>query len=88
MIHVGSAAKPFMKDKTFIHFRSHLSYLRKHHGNLAAASYYGAMGLRLTMASASQAVKLLARKTDLAAAKERWRRQRQFMMMRPGRVGG
>ena len=29
MIHVGAASRPFIKDKTFVHFRSHLSYIRK-----------------------------------------------------------
>ena len=39
MIHVGGAARPFMKDKTFVHFRSRLSYIRKHHTWIPASLY-------------------------------------------------
>src|SRR5262249_43373524 len=51
MVHVGSAAKPFMKDKTLVMFRSQVSYYRKHHGLTAAAAYFPAMGLGMTGAS-------------------------------------
>jgi GT2 family glycosyltransferase len=88
MVHVGSAAKPFMKDKTLVMFRSQVSYYRKQHGLAAAAAYFAAMGLRMTGASLKQLVLLLAGRASLADLGLRVRRQAQFLSLRPGRVGG
>lgn len=88
MLHVGSAAKPFMKDKTLIMFRSQVSYYRKHHGLAAAAAYYVAMSLRLTGASLKQLILFLAGRANMADLRLRIRRQAQFLSLRPGRVGG
>ncbi len=88
MIHVGGAARPFMKDKTFVHFRSRLSYIRKHHGVMAAAMYYAFMAGRLSLATGWQALRWLAGRARLAEVRERWSRQRQFALLRPGQSGG
>jgi GT2 family glycosyltransferase len=88
MIHIGAAARPFMKDKTFVHFRSHLSYIRKHHTWLPAALYYLVMVGRLTLATAWQAVRWLAGRARLSDVRERSSRQMQFALLRPGGTGG
>jgi hypothetical protein len=88
MIHLGAAARPFMRDKTFVHFRSHLSYLRKHHSASAAALYYLVMSARLSGATAKQALRFAAGKASAVELLERLRRQRQFVLLRPGRTGG
>lgn len=87
MLHVGSAAKPFIRDKTLIMFRSQVSYYRKHHGLTGAAAYFAAMALRLTGASLKQLVLLLAGRASLADLRLRLRRQAQFLSLRPGRAG-
>ena len=87
MIHVGSAARPFMKDKTFIHFRSHLSYLKKNHSRSEALSYYAAMAVRLSLATGKHAAKTLVGQSDLRDLRERLERERQFLMLRSGRTG-
>jgi GT2 family glycosyltransferase len=88
MVHVGAAARPFMRDKTFVHFRSRLTYIAKHHSALAAVLYYLAMSARLTAATARQAARFVigvATARDLA---DRARRQLQFVLLAPGRRGG
>ena len=87
MIHVGSAARPFMKDKTFIHFRSHLSYLKKNHSRSEAVAYYAAMALRLSLATGKQAAKALVGQSKLEELSERLDRERQFLLLRSGRTG-
>ena len=88
MVHLGGAAQPFMKDKTFVHFRSHLSYIRKHHSWLPATLYYLVMMGRLTLATLWQAMRWLAGQSAFAEVRERASRQRQFALLRPGRTGG
>jgi|SRR5581483_7544210 len=88
MVHVGAAARPFMKDKTFVHFRSHLSYIRKHHSWLPAALYYLVMVGRLTLATIWQALRWMAGAVPFAQVRERSTRQLQFALLRPGRTGG
>ena len=88
MIHVGSAARPFMKDKTFVHFRSHLSYIKKNESRSAAVAYYGAMAVRLSMATAKQAALALVGRAELEEVRERYNRERQFLLLRSGRSGG
>ncbi|HWZ87919.1 MAG TPA: glycosyltransferase family 2 protein [Polyangiaceae bacterium] len=87
MIHVGSAARPFMKDKTFIHFRSHLSYLKKNHSRAEAISYYAAMAVRLSLATGKHAAKALVGQSELGELRERLDRERQFLSLRSGRTG-
>ena len=88
MLHVGSAARPFMKDKTFVHFRSHLSYIKKNHSLSAASAYYGAMAVRLTLASGKQLSRALVGQARAAEVWERLHRERQFLLLRSGRTGG
>ena len=88
MVHVGASARPFMKDKTFVHFRSHLSYIRKHHSAVPAALYYLVMVGRLTLATLWQTVRWLGGAASLADVRERSSRQLQFALLRPGRTGG
>ena len=88
MIHVGGAARPFMKDKTFVHFRSRLSYIRKHHTWIPASMYYAFMAGRLSLATVWQALRWLAGRARLADVRERWSRQMQFALLRPGQRGG
>jgi GT2 family glycosyltransferase len=88
MVHVGASARPFMKDKTFVHFRSHLSYIRKHHSSAPAALYYLVMVGRLTMSTLWQTLRWLGGAASLADVRERSNRQMQFALLRPGRTGG
>jgi GT2 family glycosyltransferase len=88
MIHLGAAANSHMKDKTFTMFRSHLSFVRKHHGRAAACCYYLAMALRLGLASAKQAFRFVAGRASLADLYARLRRQWQFLSLQAGRAGG
>lgn len=88
MIHLGAAANPFMKDKTLVMFRSHVSYLRKHFSPVAAAAFYLAMGLRLALAVAKAGARAVTRRGPWADIRQRWGRFVSFAMLRPGRVGG
>jgi GT2 family glycosyltransferase len=88
MVHVGASARPFMKDKTFVHFRSHLSYIRKHHSSAPAALYYLVMVGRLTLSTLWQTLRWLGGAASLADVRERSSRQMQFALLRPGRTGG
>jgi len=87
MIHLGSAAEPFITDKTFMHFRSHLSYIRKHHSWLPASLYYLVMVGRLTLAAGWQLLRFLTGRARLADVRERSVRQLQFALLRPSRSG-
>lgn len=84
MIHLGSVSAPHLRDKTGLMFRSHLTYLRKNHGGLAAAAYYGAMGLRLGLALVGQIAKWSCRRSRPADIRERWTRMIDFLLMRSG----
>jgi GT2 family glycosyltransferase len=87
LVHIGSAARPFMKDKTFIHFRSHLSYLKKNHSGAEAVAYYAAMAVRLSLATGKHAAKTLIGQSDLEDLRKRVDRERQFLSLRAGRTG-
>ena len=88
MVHLGAAARPHMRDKTFVHVRSHLSYIAKNHSTLAAVVYYAAMGARLTLATVAQGARWLLGRASPADVVERFRRQMQFLLLSPGRRGG
>jgi hypothetical protein len=77
-----------MKDKTFVHFRSHLSYIRKHHSWVPAALYYLFMVARLSLATAWQTIRWMGGTASLSEVRERSSRQLQFALLRPGRIGG
>jgi len=87
MVHLGSASQPFITDKTFMHFRSHLSYVRKHHSWTLAALYYVVMVGRLTLAAAWQSLKWMTGRARFADVRERVSRQWQFALLRPSRSG-
>jgi GT2 family glycosyltransferase len=87
IIHLGAASRPYMRDKTFAHFRSRLSYLHKNHNALVAGFYYLAMGCRLTGATAAQVVRCLAGKSTVTDLQERYKRQRQFLFLRSSETG-
>jgi GT2 family glycosyltransferase len=87
LVHVGSAARPFMKDKTFIHFRSHLSYLKKNHSRSEALSYYAAMAVRLSLATGKHAARVLVGQAEPGELRKRIDRERQFLSLRSGRTG-
>jgi hypothetical protein len=88
MVHVGAAARPYMRDKTFVHFRSHLSYIAKHHSVVAAVLYYLAMSARLTGATAVQGIRWLVGRASPGDVAGRFWRQVQFLLLSPGRKGG
>lgn len=87
MIHLGAASQRFVKDKTFMHFRSHLSYIRKHHSRLAAVLYYLVMVGRLTLATGMQIIRWMTGRASFADVRERSSRQWQFILLRPSRTG-
>lgn len=87
MIHLGAAANPHMKDKTLVMFRSHLSYLRKHHTAAAAAAFYAAMTARLGLAVAKAAGRWAVGRAAAADVRQRWHRMVSFAFLRPGRSG-
>lgn len=87
IIHIGSASRPHMKDKTFAHFRSNLTYIRKNHSLVAAGAYYTAMCLRLTGATLMQALRYAVGQATGADLRERYERQRQFLFLRSSQSG-
>ncbi|MGL6075796.1 MAG: glycosyltransferase family 2 protein [Fimbriiglobus sp.] len=88
MIHLGAASNPLMRDKTLVMFRSHVSYIRKNHGWFAAASYYIAMGIQLSLAFMKQTLRWCLGKASRADIFQRWTRLRSFLTLKPGKVGG
>ena len=88
MIHLGAQADPLMRDKKFVMFRSHVSYLRKNHGRFAAAAFYLAMVLRLHAALIAQLMRWPLGRGSAAGIAERWFRLWSFLMLRRGKVGG
>ena len=88
MIHLGAAARPYMRDKTFVHFRSRLSYIAKHRSKLAAVLYYVAMSARLAGATAVQLIRFATGRAGAPEVGNRWRRQMQFLLLSPGSRGG
>ncbi len=87
MIHLGSASAPHIRDKSFMHFRSHLTYLRKHHEPMVATMHYLAMVLRLSLAAGWSGVKWLLGLETGAVFFPRCRRQLEFLLLRPGKRG-
>ena len=87
MIHIGSGVRLLMNDKTFIHFRSRLQYIRKQHSSVAAVAYYVAVSLRLALATGRQVLLALSGRATLREVEERFERQSMFMLLRAGRSG-
>ena len=86
-IHIGSAVRPFMRDKTFIHYRSHLSFIRKHHSMAAAAAYYLAMSVRLALATGKQILLGATGRATRQDIADRFTRQLMFAFLRSGNSG-
>jgi GT2 family glycosyltransferase len=87
MIHVGNGAMRWMKDKTFMHYRSHLTYLAKHHSRLVAAGFYLALSLRLSASTLWQGVRLLVGRGSIDELRIRYRRQIGFWRLNSSRSG-
>lgn len=87
MIHLGAASTPLMRDKTFAHFRSRLSYIRKHHSGFLATAFYVAMMLRLFLATMKQATRLILGRASTSDLVQRYRRQMQFLLLRSSKSG-
>lgn len=88
LIHLGGAATPHLRDKTFMMFRSHLTYLAKHHGRAAAAAFYLALAFMLCLATLKQLLRLLVGRGRWADVQGRGRRLVHFVTRRPGNIGG
>lgn len=87
IIHIGNGSRGYMRDKTFLHFRSRLTYIAKAHARPMAALYYLALGLRLSASTAYQAVRVLTRQARPQDLRERIDRQRRLLMLVAGRQG-
>jgi GT2 family glycosyltransferase len=88
LIHLGSGSLPSIKDKTAMMFRSHLTYIRKHHSAALAALYYLAVCGRLTAAGLKQLARYAAGRVGFDEVRRRWRRQIQFVLLKPARAFG
>jgi GT2 family glycosyltransferase len=88
LIHLGGGVKPFMRDKTFVHFRSRLTYLRKQHSLLSAGVYYVAISGALVAATLSQAARFVSGRGSGRDVRNRLDRLVNFATLRPGRLGG
>jgi hypothetical protein len=88
LIHLGGGVRPFMRDKTFVHFRSRLTYLRKQHSMASAAIYYVAISAALGIATLSQAVRFVSGRGSRTDVRTRLDRLVNFATLRPGRLGG
>ncbi|HVJ21062.1 MAG TPA: glycosyltransferase family 2 protein [Polyangiaceae bacterium] len=87
MIHLGAASGPGLRDKTFMHFRSRLSYYAKNASLPWAVAFYAAMSARLTASSLFQLSRLATGKGDVDAVRERLRRLGSFLSLRSSRAG-
>ena len=88
LIHSGGGVKMFMRDKTFVHFRSRLTYLRKRHSIVSAAVYYLAISTALALATLSQGARFVSGRSTGRDVRSRLDRLVNFAMLRPGRLGG
>lgn len=84
MIHLGSVAAPHLRDKTGLMIRSQLTYLTKNHGRPAAAGYFAAAGVRLTLGTAKQLARWLVGLGTAADVRLRWQRLVGFLAVRSG----
>ena len=87
MIHISNGSIGWMKDKTFMHYRSHLTYLAKHHSSLAASAFYVALSLRLSVSTVWQVARLLIGRGSMNELRARYQRQMGFLGLRSSRSG-
>jgi GT2 family glycosyltransferase len=88
LVHLGGGVKLFMRDKTFVHFRSRLTYLRKQHSIVSAAVYYVAISAALGIATLSQGARFMSGGSTARDVRNRFDRLVNFATLRPGRLGG
>jgi GT2 family glycosyltransferase len=88
LIHLGGGVQLFMRDKTFVHFRSRLTYLRKQHSIVSAGVYYVAISAALAIAALSQGARFISGRSTATDVRSRFDRLVNFAMLRPGRLGG
>jgi GT2 family glycosyltransferase len=88
LVHLGGGVAPHMRDKTFVHFRSRLTFLRKHHSAAIALAYYVTMVAAMAVGGLLQCARVLAGTARWSDAAARWRRVAQFALLKPGRLGG
>ena len=81
MIHIGNGASGWMRDKTFMHYRSHLTYLAKHYTPVVASAYYVALSLRLFASTFWQIGRFLVGRGSLREIRTRYRRQIGFLRL-------
>ena len=87
LVHLGNGTMSWMKDKTFMHYRSHLTYLAKNHSRAAAAGYYLSLSARLTGSLVWQAAKLVGGRGSAADLRARFNRQMSFLRLAATRTG-
>jgi GT2 family glycosyltransferase len=87
IVHLGATARQFLRDKSFMHHRSHLTYLRKNHSFGIACLFYFAMTTRLAAATVRQLGRFVTGHCTGGELMERLRRQVNFMLLRSGRCG-
>ncbi len=88
MIHLGAIAGPSMRDKSLTMYRSHVSYLRKHHGAIWSTLFYIAMVMRLSLSWIKQTIFWSIGRSPWADVRLRRQRLWNFLSLRPGRIGG
>ncbi len=87
MVHLGAASGPRLRDKTFMHFRSRMTYFAKNEPPFWPAAFYLAMSTRLTASSLVQVMKLATGRAGVDDVKERLRRLSSFVSLRSTRAG-
>src|SRR2546425_4295522 len=88
IIHHGAASRSLIRDKTFMHLRSHLSYIAKHHSSIAACAYYAAMSARLAAGTLWQAPRFTHGGAAAADLASRFRRYLRVVLLAEARRGG
>lgn len=87
LIHLGSGAAPYLRDKTGMMYRSEFTYFRKRHSLAAAAIYHAAMSAMLAGGVAKQVVRWASGGGRSDDVRDRWRRLIRFATLRPARAG-
>ncbi len=87
MTHVGAASSALLRDKTFMHFRSRMTYYEKNAPAWSAAAFYVATSGRLGASTLTQVLKVGLGRSDLDAVAVRLRRLGLFALQFPARAG-
>jgi GT2 family glycosyltransferase len=86
-VHLGSSSASSIRDKTFMCFRSQLTYYSKHHSIFAASFYYLAICLRLGCSTLAQFALMLRGSSTKAEFFARLRRQVAFLFLSDSHSG-